>query len=168
MGPHDRNNLRGTFLTLRHTVPHLKKAGGGAIVLNASINGTRTFSNSGATAYACSKAGMLAIGQMLALELAPHRIRVNTVCPGKIDTEIDENTEHRDLAAARWPVEYPQGPDPAGAARGRQGRRRRRAHPVPGLRSRPAHHRHCGVDRRWPVAGDLTGQAPGARRGRFC
>ena len=47
-------NLRGTFLTLHFAVPHLKAAGAGAIVMVASINGTRTFSSAGATAYAAS------------------------------------------------------------------------------------------------------------------
>jgi NAD(P)-dependent dehydrogenase (short-subunit alcohol dehydrogenase family) len=50
-------NLRGTFLTLRYAVPWLKRAGGGSVVIVASINGTRTFTSAGASAYACSKAG---------------------------------------------------------------------------------------------------------------
>lgn len=75
-------NLRGTFLTIRYTVPHLKKAGGGAIIVTSSINGTRYFANSGATAYAVSKAGQLAMVQMLAVELGPSNIRINAICPG--------------------------------------------------------------------------------------
>ncbi len=43
-------NLRGTYLTLHYGVPHLKRAGGGAVVITASVNGTRIFSNAGATA----------------------------------------------------------------------------------------------------------------------
>ncbi|WP_201837307.1 SDR family oxidoreductase [Microvirga zambiensis] len=88
-------NLRGTYLTLHHAVPHLKKAGGGAIVVTASINGTRTFTSAGATAYSATKAGQVAMVQMLAVELAKHRIRVNAVCPGKIETAITDNTEKR-------------------------------------------------------------------------
>src|SRR6185437_8107816 len=42
-------NLRGTYLTLHLTVPHLKAASGGAIVIVSSINGTRTFTSAGAT-----------------------------------------------------------------------------------------------------------------------
>jgi NAD(P)-dependent dehydrogenase (short-subunit alcohol dehydrogenase family) len=105
-------NLRGTFLTLRYAVPHLKRAGGGAIVITSSINGTRTFSNAGASAYSCTKAAQVALCQMAALELAKHRIRVNVICPGAIDTEIDDNTDKRDLDEAREPVEYPQGKIP--------------------------------------------------------
>lgn len=90
-------NLTGTFLTIHFTVPYLKKAGGGAIVVTSSINGTRYFANTGATAYACSKAGQFAMVQMLAVELGPSNIRVNVICPGAIDTEIDENSQKRNV-----------------------------------------------------------------------
>lgn len=101
-------NLTGTFLTVKHTVPHLKKQGG-SIIVTASVNGTRVFSNTGATAYACSKAAQVAFTKMLALELAPHRIRINVVCPGAIETEIDDNTEHRGIEDLGVPVEFPRG-----------------------------------------------------------
>jgi NAD(P)-dependent dehydrogenase (short-subunit alcohol dehydrogenase family) len=104
-------NLKGTFLTVKYSVP-LLKAKGGAIVLVSSVNGTRIFSNAGASAYATTKAGQLAFGRMMALELAKHRIRVNTVCPGAIATNIDENTEKRDLEKIREPVEFPEGAIP--------------------------------------------------------
>ena len=90
-------NLRGTFLTVRYTVPHLKKAGGGSIIVTSSINGTRYFANSGATAYAVSKAGQLAMVQMLAVELGPSNIRINAICPGAIDTDIKDNSQKRNV-----------------------------------------------------------------------
>src|SRR5690349_5391242 len=40
-------NLKGTYLTLHHCVPHLKRAGGGSIIIMSSVNGNRTFSNAG-------------------------------------------------------------------------------------------------------------------------
>jgi NAD(P)-dependent dehydrogenase (short-subunit alcohol dehydrogenase family) len=104
-------NLRGTYLTLHYTVPHLKKAGG-SIIITASINGSRTFTSAGATAYSATKAAQVAMAQMLAVELAKHKIRVNVVCPGKIDTEISDNTEKRDTQEAEVPAEYPAGPIP--------------------------------------------------------
>lgn len=105
-------NLTGTFLTVHYSVPHLKRAGGGAIVIVSSTNGTRVFSNEGASAYAASKAAQLALGKMLALELAPAHIRVNIVCPGAIDTGIHEKTEKRDLESIETPVEFPEGAIP--------------------------------------------------------
>ncbi|WP_377807252.1 SDR family NAD(P)-dependent oxidoreductase [Azospirillum sp. A29] len=105
-------NLRGTYLTLHHAVPHLKKAGGGSVIVTASINGTRVFSNTGATAYSCTKAAQLAMVKMLALELAPSRIRVNAICPGIIETDIPDNTRMRNIESVKTPIEYPQGKVP--------------------------------------------------------
>ena len=92
-------------------MPHLKRQGG-AVVVVSSINGTRVFSNTGATAYAASKAGQVVITKMLALELAKHRVRVNVICPGKIETNIEEKTEHRHLERVKEPVEFPEGDIP--------------------------------------------------------
>jgi len=100
-------NLTGTFLTVKYAVPHLKRQGG-SIVVTASVNGTRNFSNTGATAYACSKAAQVGFTKMVALELAPHRVRVNVICPGAIETNIHENTEQRNLERVRIPVEFPE------------------------------------------------------------
>jgi len=104
-------NLRGTYLTIHHAVP-LMKAKGGSIVITSSINGTRTFTTAGASAYATSKAGQLALGQMLALELAEHKIRVNVICPGAIESEINENTKARNTEDADVPAHYPEGEIP--------------------------------------------------------
>ena len=105
-------NLRGTYLTLHLTVPFLKKAGEGAIVVVSSINGTRTFTTPGATAYAATKAAQLAMVQQLALELGKTGIRVNAVCPGAIDTNIEENTQQRGATEAGIPVVWPEGDIP--------------------------------------------------------
>jgi NAD(P)-dependent dehydrogenase (short-subunit alcohol dehydrogenase family) len=104
-----RTNLRGTFLTLHYAVPHLRSAGGGSIIITASINGTRTFTSAGAIAYSATKAAQVAMAQMAALELAKDKIRVNVVCPGKIESEIDDNTEARDTEKAEVRAEYPDG-----------------------------------------------------------
>jgi NAD(P)-dependent dehydrogenase (short-subunit alcohol dehydrogenase family) len=113
-------NLRGTYLTLHYAVPMLKAGGGGSIVITSSINGTRVFSNAGATAYSCTKAAQVTLAQMLALELAKHAIRVNVICPGKIETNIDENTEKRHLEEAKQPAEYPDGRIPLTHGEGAQ------------------------------------------------
>ena len=104
-------NLRGTYLSVHFAVP-LMKANGGAIVITSSINGTRTFTTAGASAYSTTKAGQLALGQMLALELAEHAIRVNVICPGAIESQIDENTERRNTEDAEVPSEFPEGDIP--------------------------------------------------------
>lgn len=104
-------NLAGSFFTLRAAVPLLKRKGG-AVVIISSVNGTRVFSNTGATAYSSSKAAQRAMARMTALELAPSRIRVNTVCPGAIHTQINDNTRQQDLDAVRIPMEFPEGSIP--------------------------------------------------------
>lgn len=99
-------NLKGTFLTVKYAVPHLKKEGG-SVIVNSSINGTRVFSNTGASAYSASKAGQVAFTKMAALELAPWKVRVNVICPGAIETSIDDNTDRRNLHKVQTPVEFP-------------------------------------------------------------
>ncbi len=105
-------NLRGTYLTLHLAVPHLKRAGGGSIAIVSSINGSRTFTTAGATAYSATKAAQVAMAQQLALELARHRIRVNAILPGSIVTSIGENTTKRNTESVRIPVEWPEGDIP--------------------------------------------------------
>jgi len=105
-------NLTGTFLTIRASVPELKRSGGGSIVVISSINGTRTFTTPGATAYTATKAGQVAMVQQLALELARHHIRINAVCPGEIETSIDANTRLRKEDETAIPVVWPQGQVP--------------------------------------------------------
>ena len=100
-------NLIGTFLTIKHAVPHLRRQGGSVIVVS-SVNGTRIFSNSGASAYASSKAGQVALAKMLAVELGPDKIRVNVICPGAIETEIGDNTR-ADNEGVGIRVDYPEG-----------------------------------------------------------
>ena len=104
-------NLRGTYMTLHLAVPHLKERGGSVIIVS-SINGNRTFTSAGATAYAATKAAQVAMAQQLSLELGKHGIRVNAVCPGAIDTEIDDNTDKRNTKLAEIPVEWPEGDIP--------------------------------------------------------
>jgi NAD(P)-dependent dehydrogenase (short-subunit alcohol dehydrogenase family) len=102
-------NLKGTYLTVHFAVPHLKAAGGGSIIITSSVNGNRTFSNAGASAYSTSKAGQVAFMKMMALELGRHHIRCNAVCPGAIHTNIDERTQKRDTEEIEIKVELPDG-----------------------------------------------------------
>ncbi len=104
-------NLKGTFLTIKYAAPYLKKQGG-SIIVTSSVNGTRIFSNTGATAYSSSKAGQVALTKMVALELAKYKVRANVICPGAITTNIDESTTKRDVEKEKVPVEYPEGAIP--------------------------------------------------------
>lgn len=101
-------NLNGTFYTIKYATPYLKRQGG-SVIITSSVNGTRIFSNPGATAYSCTKAAQVAMAKMLALELAKHRVRVNVICPGAIESQIDDNTEKRGVERAKEPVEFPEG-----------------------------------------------------------
>ncbi|MEO3945529.1 SDR family NAD(P)-dependent oxidoreductase [Gorillibacterium sp. CAU 1737] len=105
-------NLRGTFLTVKYAIPHMKERGG-SIIITSSINGNRMFSNFGFSIYSTSKAGQVAFMKMAALELAKFKIRVNAICPGAIETGIDDNTDYRpELERIRIPVEFPDGDQP--------------------------------------------------------
>jgi len=112
-------NLKGTFLTFKYAVPHMKKTGG-SIIVTASVNGSRKFSGFGMSAYSASKAGQVAFAKMAALELARYKIRVNVICPGAIETNIGENTERtKEVDKIRIPVEYPEGDQPLERGPGR-------------------------------------------------
>jgi 3alpha(or 20beta)-hydroxysteroid dehydrogenase len=77
-------NLLGTFLAIRSVIASMKAAGHGAIVVNASVHAFAAHAEF--ASYCASKAGMLALVRVAALELAPHGVRVNAVAPGVIDT----------------------------------------------------------------------------------
>lgn len=105
-------NLKSTFLCVKYSIPFMKNTGG-AITIVSSINGTRTFSNFGASAYSSSKAAQVSFAKMAALELARYDIRVNVICPGDIDTPINSKTTYTDdLIDIKIQVDYPSGNRP--------------------------------------------------------
>jgi NAD(P)-dependent dehydrogenase (short-subunit alcohol dehydrogenase family) len=107
-------NLKGTYLTAHHAIPHMRNRGGGAIVNIASVQGIACQTN--VAAYVASKGGLLALTRAMALDHAKDGIRVNAVCPGSIDTpmlrfaaseNLDGHTE--DEVIASWGAAHPIG-----------------------------------------------------------
>lgn len=97
-------NLRGTWLCMKYQIPEMFKNPGGAIVNVSSIAGLLGFS--GIPAYASSKHGINGLTKTAALEYAEQGIRVNSVCPGAIQTPMidrfvgTESQERKDLIAS--------------------------------------------------------------------
>ncbi len=79
-------NLSSAFHLLHASVPVMRRAGSGAIVLISSINGER--GKVGQSSYAASKAGLNALARTAARELGGFGIRVNAIAPGWIDTPM--------------------------------------------------------------------------------
>lgn len=82
-------NLKSAMLCSQAVAPSMIERRSGAIVNVASIAG-RTGGGPGAGAYSTAKAGLIALTKAMAKELAPHRVRVNAISPGVIDTPFHE------------------------------------------------------------------------------
>ena len=84
-------NVKGIFNGAKYVIPVMKSAGGGVIVNTASMTGHRPGSMQ--SAYASSKGAVINLTKALANELAPHRIRVNCICPSLTETPMLFNSE---------------------------------------------------------------------------
>jgi NAD(P)-dependent dehydrogenase (short-subunit alcohol dehydrogenase family) len=82
-------NLRGTFLMSQATARAMIPTGGGRIINIGSISGQR--GNPGRAAYGASKGGLVTMTEVMAVELARHKILVNIVAPGPIETPLVES-----------------------------------------------------------------------------
>lgn len=82
-------NLKSVFLAYKHVLPVMEQQGGGAIVNVASVSGLR-WTGAAQVAYAATKAGVIQLGRVVAVQYAPKGIRVNTIIPGQLHTPMVE------------------------------------------------------------------------------
>lgn len=97
-------NLRAPFLCARAVVPHMIRAGGGAIVNASSVVGL--YGNFGQTNYVATKSGLIGMTRVWARELGRYGIRVNAIAPGFIATDMVKAMPEKVLASmvARTPL----------------------------------------------------------------
>ena len=91
-------NIMGPALVAKHVVPAIRQAGGGSIVNLASISSFIAQPNF--VTYNTTKAAILGMTRCMAMDLAPDNIRVNSVCPGVVWTQIVER-QARDMGLDR-------------------------------------------------------------------
>lgn len=112
-------NLTAPFLICRGAVPLMKRNRWGRLIFIGSI-GTRMFTGNTSLPYASAKAGLLGLARLLAAELGPHGITVNTVVPGRVKTAMsDSYSNYRSLDdeyARRTPVGRIGSPEDVAAA----------------------------------------------------
>lgn len=97
-----RVNLVGPALAIKHAAPVMARHGAGAITCTASVAGLRA--GAGPAAYSASKAGLINLVKVSALELAGSNVRVNAICPGLIETNMTQSISIRRARPgwARW------------------------------------------------------------------
>jgi NAD(P)-dependent dehydrogenase (short-subunit alcohol dehydrogenase family) len=94
-----RVNLIGPFLAIKYAAPHMKQRGGGSIICTASVAGIRA--GAGGPAYSASKAGVINLVKVAAVQLCDSNIRVNAICPGLIETGMTQGIYDMARAAGK-------------------------------------------------------------------
>ncbi len=90
-------NLEGAFLCSKHAARILKRQGKGVILITSSTAGQYGYPNR--APYAAAKWGMIGLGKTLAMELGPHGVRCNVICPGAVEGPRMEGVLQREAAA---------------------------------------------------------------------
>jgi NAD(P)-dependent dehydrogenase (short-subunit alcohol dehydrogenase family) len=95
-----RRDLYSTWLCSRHAIPHLIEAGGGSVINTTS--GIASRGGAGRNAYTAAKGAVQSLTRSMAVDFAPHRVRVNAISPGGVATErilgmIEKSAETRAL-----------------------------------------------------------------------
>ncbi len=83
------SNLKSVFLSCKHVLPIMEKQGSGAIINMSSTSGIR-WTGSAQVAYAATKAGVIQLSKVVAIQYAKKGIRVNTIVPGQLHTPLVE------------------------------------------------------------------------------
>ena len=99
-------NVRAMVITMQAIIPSMRSVGGGRVVNMASMAAKR--GTPGEAAYAASKAGVVALSRIAAMELGSYGITVNSICPGYVLTEMGAATRSADEVAA-WTALSPLG-----------------------------------------------------------
>jgi meso-butanediol dehydrogenase/(S,S)-butanediol dehydrogenase/diacetyl reductase len=121
-------NAKGVFLTCKAAVPVLTEQRRGCFVTTASIAGKR--GNARVSHYCASKFAVIGFTQALAMEMAPHNVRANAICPGYLGTHMwldvllagvraggqDTAAAFERLSEERVPLKRPQTPEDIGQA----------------------------------------------------
>jgi len=89
--------LGGAFLTAKYASPVMKQAGRGVIILTSSTAGQYGYPNR--APYAAAKWGVIGLMKTLAMELGPHGIRTNAICPGAVEGPRMEGVLNREARA---------------------------------------------------------------------
>ncbi|MGH3446864.1 MAG: mycofactocin-coupled SDR family oxidoreductase [Nocardioidaceae bacterium] len=90
-------NLTGVYRSARAVAPHMMERQSGSIVITSSANGLEPGPNY--AHYVASKHGVIGLMRNIALDLAPYGVRANAICPGAIDTPMNDNQAGYDLFA---------------------------------------------------------------------
>ncbi len=98
-------NLKGVFLAMKVAIPHLKESAAGRIINIASIN---AFGGGAGPPYTSAKAAVVNLSRDIAVELAPDCVTVNAICPGYIETPIQDYLTEEDIANSRARTPLPR------------------------------------------------------------
>ena len=98
--------LRSVFLGMKHSIPVMRKGGGGVILSTSSLGGLKGVAE--LHAYSAAKAGVVSLTQSVASLVGPDNIRVNCICPGPINTPLAHKTMIGGQAAAEEALKHMQ------------------------------------------------------------